>query len=359
MTTTANRAALLAEHCEKLSSESFLGTFNAQDLLDWVELELGNRNVLDDFVPFGTTGKLSMAIPNEPILHILSGNTPHAGMQSLLRGLLIGASNLVKLPSHSSPKVIDWIDGLPPALRELVIVLDDLYDEAFYSAKTVIAIGSDDTMNKIQSRISPQQRFIPHGHKLSIGLVKTASRETAQLVVQDACAFNQQGCLSLHTVYVINGAREFLPMLADAMREYEVVNPRGEIGISESGAISNLREMVKYEAANDPENTALKHSEGNTKWTAVYRNSPTLTPSVLNRVVTVQPWPSSNELSELGAERDFISTMAVESSLLNKGKFFDVPRICPLGESQMPSLTWHHDGFAPLGSLVRWRDIDS
>lgn len=365
MTTTAERARLLAEHCEKLSSGRFLGEFGAVDLIEWIELELGNASVLDDFVCYGAVGKFSMAtseatkaVPNSPILHIMSGNTPHAGLQSLLRGLLVGAGNLVKLPSGGLPVVSEWLDALPTELKNLVKVVDELSDEIFNSARTVIGIGSDATMAEIQRRISPTQRFIPHGHKLSIGLVEFPSPEAAELVVQDACAFNQQGCLSLHTVFVMNEAKEFIPMIADAMQAYETANPRGEIGISESGAISNLREVVRYEAANDPQNIALEHSEGDTSWTAIYRNSPTLTPSVLNRVVTVQPWPEN--IADLGAERDFISTLAVEKSLLNRGKFSglpDVPRICVLGKSQMPSLTWHHDGFAPLGSLVRWRDI--
>jgi hypothetical protein len=363
MTTTAERAKILAEHCEKLSSGRFLGEFSAADLIEWIVQELGHAGVMDDFIPYGAGGKFSMAtkaVPNGPILHILSGNTPHAGLQSLLRGLLIGAENLVKFPSAGLHEVNEWVDELPNDLKKLVTVVHELSDDIFDSARTVIGIGSDHTMDEIQKRISPRQRFIPHGYKLSVGLVEFPSPELAELVVRDACAFNQQGCLSIHTVYVVNGAKEFIPMLADAMRAYEIANPRGEIGISESGAISNLREVVRYEAANDPQNIVLEQSEGDTRWTVIYRNSPTLTPSVLNRVVTVQPWPEN--FADLGAECNYISTLAVEKSLLSRGKFFDlpdVPRICVLGKSQMPSLAWHHDGFAPLASLVRWRDIDS
>ncbi|MGJ8654880.1 MAG: acyl-CoA reductase [Akkermansiaceae bacterium] len=359
MTTTAKRAELLAIHCEKLTSERYLGKFNAQDLLDWVELELGNTEVLDKFVNYQTRGKFSKttkALANGPILHILSGNTPHAGLQSLLRGLLVGAKNLVKLPSSGLPELNTWVEKLPETLSQLVTITADLNDEIFSSAKTVIAIGSDTTMAEIQQRISPHQRFIPHGHKLSIGLVNTPSAEAAKLVTQDACAFNQQGCLSLHTVFVKQNARDFLPLLVDSMREYEAINPRGDIGISESGAISNLREVIRYEAANDPDNIALEHSLGNTSWTAIYKNSPTLKPSILNRVITVQPWPEN--FTDLGLEREYISTLAVERSILDENPDYNVPRLCPLGQSQMPSLTWHHDGLTPLGSLVKWQDID-
>lgn len=362
MTTTAERATLIAKHCKNLTSENYLGSFSAQDLIDWVELELGYPTILDDYVDYGIKNstklsKMTKAVTNEPILHILSSNTPHAGLQSLLRGLLVGAQNLVKLPSNGLPQVSDWVKSLPAPLAELITVIDNLNEEFFQSAKTVIAIGSDSTMHEIQKRISPQQRFIPHGHKLSIGLVQTPSAHAAKLVVQDACAFNQQGCLSLHTVYVKENAREFLPLLAEAMSAYESENPRGQIGISESGAISNLREVIRYEAANEPENFALEHSEGNTSWTAIYKNTPTLTPSVLNRVITLQPWPEN--ISKLGPELEFISTLAVEKSLLNNSTDYNIPRICALGESQKPSLNWHHDGFEPLRSLVRWLDIET
>lgn len=359
MITTLERAELLAEHCKKFTTHQFLVTFDLQDLLDWIRLELGHTEVLDRFVEYGSEAKLSMAVPNGPILHILSGNTPHAGIQSLLRGLLIGAMNLVKLPSAGIADVTEWIKELPDELAKLVRTVDDLNDAIFSSAKTVIAIGSDMTMAEIQKRISPRQRFIPHGHKLSIGVVHKPSAKAAELIVQDACAYDQQGCLSLHTVYVVENARGFLPMLAEAMASYEKTDPRSEISISESGAISNLREVVRYDAANDPENAALEHSLGNTNWTVIYRNSPTLIPSPLNRVLSVQPWPLYNQLSSLGSEREYLSTIAVEEPLMERAKLWDVPRICKLGDSQRPSLTWHHDGFTPLASLVRWRDIDT
>ncbi|NIP95624.1 MAG: acyl-CoA reductase, partial [Akkermansiaceae bacterium] len=32
-------------------------------------------------------------------------------------------------------------------------------------------------------------------------------------------------------------------------------------------------------------------------------------------------------------------------------------RFCALGETQNPSLFWHHDGLPPLASLVTWIDL--
>ena len=352
--TTAERASLIANYCQSAEVESFLGYFAAIDLVQWVEHELGSVGVLDGFEVV-REGLQSMAVPNDPVLHVLSGNTPHAGLQSLVRGLLVGALNWVKLPSSGLPAVEKWIGGLPAELRGLVKVVDSI-ETSITAAKVVVAIGADETMDAILERMRPHQRFIPHGHKLSIGLIDKPSRAAAELAVKDACSFNQQGCLSLHTVYAREGARDFLPLLAEAMEEFERREPRGEISFSESGAITNLRETVRYEAANDPENYALLHSDGDTCWTAIYRNSPLLIASPLNRVISVQPWPENPEL--LGSEFSFISTLAVEenSAILACVDGLDIPRVCPLGRSQQPSLFWHHDGFAPLSSLIRWRD---
>ena len=359
MTNTAERAKTLANHCREMGSDLFLGVFSSEDLTDWVQRELGDSEILDRYTQYGNSSRFTKALPHSPVLHILSGNTEHAGHQSLLRGILIGAQNIVKLPSSGLPSLEAWIKNLPPALKQLVTITDELDDEVFQSAKTLVAIGSDQTMREIQQRVTPKQRFIPHGHKLSIGLIQSTDEEIAKLVVNDACAFNQQGCLSLHSVYLIGDedkARAFLPLLADAMTEYEINHPRGEISISESGSISNLRESTKYEAANDSKNVAIMHSEGNTAWTAIYRNSPTLSPSPLNRVITIQPWPGCIE--KLGPEQHHLSTIAIERELISPEIDYKVARICTLGRSQKPALDWHHDGFLPLGSLVSWLDLE-
>ena len=36
-----------------------------------------------------------------------------------------------------------------------------------------------------------------------------------------------------------------------------------------------------------------------------------------------------------------------------------VSRICPPGQMATPSMMWHHDGLACLGSLLTWCDIES
>src|SRR5471030_2978187 len=95
---TAERASALS-----LAAAHFpiLGPCECEELLELIRLELGHGEILDGFRPYGS--HFSKAAPRSPILHIVSGNTPHAALQTLLRGLLLGAHNFIKLPSAGLP----------------------------------------------------------------------------------------------------------------------------------------------------------------------------------------------------------------------------------------------------------------
>ena len=355
---TEQRAHHLAKASEAF--QDFLGQISANELIDWVSHELGHPEALDEFQQVGDI--LTKAVPPKHLLHIISGNTPHAGLQSLLRGLLIGGQNTIKLPSatadsESIPEVTTFYRSLPKQLQQLCLFTSKLSDSLLASADCVIAIGSDRAIESIHDRLSPQQRFIPHGHKISFALIDKPSAKNAQLAAIDASLYNQQGCLSPHAIYLKQGAAEFAPMLAKAMESYGQRNPRTAISLSESGAIRNLRETVRYQAAQEPTNYQLHESDGNTSWTVIFENSPTLRPSPLNRTIYVRPWPENP--FDLGKELEYLSTIALSplSALLKTVDCLTPARVCQLGKPQQPHLFWHHDGFAPLASLVTWQDI--
>lgn len=356
MFNTEQRAHHLALVSEGFSE--FLGEFSANDLLDWVDHELGHSEALDDFQQVSDI--LTKAIAPKHLLHIISGNTPHAGLQSLLRGLLIGAQNTVKMPSRagsSIPEITAFHRALPKELQQLCLFTTEINDLLLSTADCVIAIGSDSAIAATHARLSPLQRFIPHGHKISFGLVDKANAKNAQLAAIDASLYNQQGCLSPHAIYVKEGAAEFAPILAKAMESYSLRDPRGDINLSESGAIRNLRETIRYQAAQEPKNHQLYESANDTSWTVIYENDSTLRPSPQNRTIYVRPWPQT--ASELGPELEYLSTIALSplSALLKDVECLTPARICQLGKAQHPHLFWHHDGFAPLASLVTWQDI--
>lgn len=350
-----------AHHLAK-ASEAFchlLGSFSANDLIDWLSHELGHPEALDDFHQVADI--LTKAIPPRHLLHIISGNTPHAGLQSLLRGLLIGAKNTLKLPSSPLPELHDFYDRLPNELQQLVNFSWKLDQQTIESADCIIAIGSDQAICAIHAQLSPQQRFIPHGHKISFALIDRPNLKNATLAAIDASRFEQSGCLSPHAIYVKHDPAAFAPMLAKAMEAYTKKEPRAEESLSQQGAIRNLRETVRYQSARQPNDFQLYESSSDTSWTVIYENDSTLKPSPLGRTIYVRPWPKTNEQLQqiLGSEVLHLSTIALSPlpALLAEVESLQPPRICALGRAQSPSLFWHHDGFAPLASLVTLRDI--
>ena len=91
---TAERATAIAKAAEPFCA--LLGPTTADDLLAWLRAELGSSEALDCWIDHGRAK--TKAVAPGTILHVVSGNTPHAALQSLIGGLLLGSRNLVKLP---------------------------------------------------------------------------------------------------------------------------------------------------------------------------------------------------------------------------------------------------------------------
>lgn len=357
MTTAHERIDALVACRDQL--EPWLGPFGQQSLVSLLESQLGSALALDDWITRGDTRCKAVAI--SPLLHILSGNTPHAAFQSIVRGFLVGCFNRVKLPSSGLPEVEAWIDSLPASLKSLIETRRALPEEWLDSPGAVI-FGNEQTIETFRRKLPATTRRIEHGPKLSLAVVFEPSPEAARLAAIDILSFEQLGCLSVQSVYVAGGpiaARSFCALLADALEAHRAAQPRPPIGLSDAGAISNARETLRFQIANG-DDLGLWESEGDTSWTVVYRTAPTLSPGPLNGFVSVHPLPSGGHLATaLGPETAWLSTVAIHpftDALADRLEPLAAPRVCPLGSSQKPPLFWHHDGRPPLADLVTWRD---
>ncbi len=341
--TTRQRAALLDPE-------------NADALLELVRLELGHADILDDFQPYGDLR--ARAVAPETILHLVSGNTPEAGRQSLVRGLLLGSRNLLKLPTGGLPALEAYIDALPAPLRALVETSERLHDEWLEKANAVLVFGTDETVADFRRRVSSRQIFIGHGHKLSFAIVfDDPEGDAATLAARDVSLFDQKGCLSPHDIYVAGDARAFAERLAAAMEAFNVHTPRGPVTTEEAAEIFHLRSAYRFRAASDP-SAGMWESPDSTHWTVIYEEEPQFAPSCLNRFVFVKPLP--DDLADaLWMVRPHLSAITLHpfnsahtTALADLG----ATRLCPLGNAQSPSLFWHQDGGQSLAPLVRWID---
>ncbi len=352
---TAERAQALAEVAKKFP---LLGTYDAGDLLELVRLELGQAEILDGFRPYG--GSFSRAFPRTPILHIVSGNTPHAALQSLQRGLLLGAENLVKLPSAGLPMADAYVDALPGELRALVTVSRELPEAWRRSAKAWVVFGSDETISHFRRLAGPGVVFEPHGHLYSIGVVMGDARGGAAAAAVDVSRFNQKGCMSPHDLYVAGNARAFAAQLAEEMEKYSVIDPPEAITPEEGAEIHNLRANYRFRAAADPR-VQIHESEGSLKWTVIFEEDGWFAESCLNRVVFVKPLPENLD-EAIGPALGWLAAVGVWPATPEHAErvaSLKPSRICPLGRMQEPPLTWHQEGRQNLAPLVRWVDFET
>ena len=138
--TTTERAHALATAAEPF--RALLGPTSAADLLAWVEAELGSAEALDRWFPHGRAR--TKALAPGTILHVVSGNTPHAALQTLIGGLLLGSRNLVKLPRNGLAEVDGFLSRLPKCMQALAESSKDLPDAWLSSVDAVVVYSSVD-----------------------------------------------------------------------------------------------------------------------------------------------------------------------------------------------------------------------
>ena len=295
------------------------------------------RNLLEESFlreASGTTARLP-----KNIVHIISGNTPHAAFQTLLNGVLLGAQNLLKLPSQT---LLDF--EVPIPLHPFVEVSRELPAHWIPKADAMVVFGSDNTIRHFQSLCPLEIPFVGHGHRIGIAIIDEPTPKAAQLAARDIGLFNQSGCLSLQTIY-LKDPFAFGPLLAEAMTNFEEQDPRGPLSLSEAGAITNLREETRYLMAQDSKSHALWHSPRSTAWTIIVENNPRLALSPGNRTIFLRPMPDNFS--------KFRHLSGIALHPYEERSNLPSPRIFPLGEAQFPPALWPHDGILPLASLVR------
>ena len=354
---TVERAEAIAEAAAPFTA--LLGPTRPADLLAWVEAELGNRGALDGWVPHGA-GKSKATAP-AAILHVVSGNTPHAALQSLVGGLLLGSRNLVKLPRGGLIEVDEFAGRLPEALRALVETSETMPDDWLIRADAVIVYGSDETVASLRapgpaSRTLPRPR--PQGeprHRDDPGSIP-ARRRAGCVAVRPA------GCLSPHVFYVRKhgqGSPANTPAAGGRNGQIQPHPPARSARRGGEGRDRDLRAAYRFRAAGDLR-VGLWEGGAQMDWTVIYEEDAWFPASCLNRVVFVKPLPE-DMASAIGPAADHIGAVGLQpctEELADRFEALRPSRFCPVGRMQEPPWTWHNGGGARLAPLVKWVDFE-
>ena len=317
------------------------------------------------------------------LVHIAAGNLPNPALMSLTLGLLTRSAQFMKCASSAAllPRLFAHsIYDLDPKLGACLELAAwrgghmALETALFAEADCVTATGSDETLLAIRARLPAKTRFLGYGQRVSFGYV---SREvlhedeiskTVSQAADDVIAWDQNGCLSPHVIYVeergVIESDKFAALLAAELMRREAAEPRGKISMEESAAIAARRAIYETLAAHRGD---LKFwaSQNSTAWTVVFEHETRFRFSPLNRFIYVKPVPDVAAVlpgvDEIVGKVSTVGIAAPSEKFAALAKTFagwGVTRICPLGQMQNPPLTWRHDGRPVLGDLITWTDFE-
>jgi hypothetical protein len=367
--------------------DSFFRQLTHEQFNALLEQDLGHAHRLDELVSGEAERKsqrASLARAPEVLVHIAAGNLPNPTLSLMVLGLLVRSAQFVKCASGTSllPRLFAHsLYDVQPKLGACLEVAEwrggnaDLEEALFEEADCVTATGSDETLAAIRQRLPAKVRFLGYGHRVSFGYVAGGvlnslhARKTAAHAAADVTAWNQQGCLSPHVIYVEQGGgvppELFAELLAEELERREETEPRGELAVEAAAAIASRRAFYEVRAAHSPD-TRHWCSRNSTAWTVVYEADPRFQLSCLNRFIYVKGVKDLTEaMQNAESVRSQVSTVGLaapeekEQELATELARWGVARVCRLGRMQEPPLAWRHDGRPALGDLVSWTDWES
>jgi len=368
--TTRQRLDLLASAHPRL--------FPRRGLIRLLRSELGHVDALDQWVRRPADSTQVRAQAPRLIYHICAGNLAISAWTSIAQGLLLGAYNVVKLPGErddasTREETLRFIEALPAALKELVEIHETLDPDILGRADAVIAFGSDATMQDLRAQVRWDQKFITHGHALSLLWMAEPNALTAaqaRACAIDILTYDQLGCLSPQAIYLPT-ATDFGALSRKLTRALEAhwqkLKPPPPRPLSVAARIVEARDLAH----------AMGHRvwlppQEHLGWTLIFDPDPAFRPSPLQGVIYLRPVDEAHIETALASVAGHLSTIGIvgagqkgkpvtgklSSRLQNSFLSLGASRFCPAGHMQFPPLTWHHDGRASLGDLVRWIDAE-
>jgi hypothetical protein len=366
----------------RLGLNAYLKTFRAPQLQRFVAEDFVNPKLLDEFQP-RAKGGMARALGPELLVHVWAGNVPGLPLWSLVCGLLVKAPAVGKTASAEplfAALFARLLAEVEPCLADALAVVwfkggDTASERALYAeADTVLAYGGNETLAALRQQLPVTTRFLPHGHKLSVGLVSAAALDAqhlpavARAAALDVVRYEQQGCYSPHTYYVARGGRvsprEFAQALAGELSALQHKFARRALSLEEAASVAGWRQGQEFKGQ---DGSVELIGDAGASWAVAYAEAAgPLLPCALNRTVQVQAVAALDEtLPLLAAQRDLLQTVGIAASPEELHALAEglgragATRICALGQMTAPEAGWHHDGRFSLLDLVRMVEIEA
>jgi hypothetical protein len=239
--------------------------------------------------------------------------------------------------------------------------------ELLGAADVVVAFGTDAALRAIRARLRADARFVPFGHRASIGYVDASglpahARETLlDAIAADALLYDGDGCLSLHALFVAGDlapAAAFAADLAAAFERVSVEFPPGAIDPQRAAEVAAYRNLSAFRAAGG---RGAVYAPSLASATIAFDPPRAAPPPFLPRVLPVFPVADPFEaIAYVRAHRLPVEALGVSDTrapgVLQFAAAIGAVRIARLGEMQAPPVGGHHGGAARIADFVRWID---
>jgi acyl-CoA reductase-like NAD-dependent aldehyde dehydrogenase len=299
---------------------------------------------------------------------VAAGNIPGVALLKTALALTAGAACVVKTAAGEpllTALFAEALDAVDPSLGSALAVTwweggSSEGEEALVrGVDSLVAYGADASVAALAARRSA--RFVGFGHKLSVALVRLDRpgdvRSLAAAAAVDVALYDQLGCLSPQTLYVVGAEptrrRELVDRLAEALDEAEARWPRGELGGAEAVAIRRLRDEYEWREVGG-EGVSLRAGK---EWTILEDPIPGFRPSPLHRTIFVRPLEAIAELrAALGEWLPRVECVGMgpwpDAETGRSLAALGVPRVAALGRMQDPGLDWRQGGMDPMAGII-------
>ena len=362
-------AVLLKSEVRDLEGMMFLARWLRTSNLERIlSLSFRDTGVLSGFSREG--GKYIRAQPRGNVSHWIAGNVPTLGFFSLFQSLLVGNSNVLRVPMES-------VDA---ASKILGIMKDTPSGDLMDSFSVVTFPSSDVSSNEHLSMIAdarvvwggkeavesitglprkPHCEDVVFGPKYSFSVIDSRALESENLdrilrrLVNDILIFDQSACSSPHVLFFERtmAPEDLLERLAREFRNAVKKKPKTSVDTSTASKIITKRAEYALDTERD-----VRASRAN-DWTILFDEKFQLEEPVQSRTLFVKPVASVLDVADLITSRIQTLGCAVHDEdklfrLAEEATRRGVARCVPFGRMHFYETPW--DGIMILSRLVRW-----
>jgi len=338
-------------------------------IYDVIEAELGNRYVLDEWIP--REEAQIRAYPRGRSLHILPGNVPLSTTTSVMRALITKNSVVAKFSSEDpfTPLALAQsfsdIDPNHPIARAVSVVHWNSADlgvsgkRLVEDADVMCVWGSIGAIEWAARQARPDLEIIAFGPKHSLALIaelheKHEIREAARALAHDVCFRDQRACFSSQQAWVQTSLDLFIPELVTALDVYADVLPRSAHGLDDRAARALTIREARF--------LGYPIFEGKDGiWTIIVCPADFASQHPLSRTLYLHPWTHELSLESIVDKQTQTVSVYPWSRLKHVRDRVcraGAARIVECGMSNIFRPGGAHDGIFPLQRLVRFASTE-